>query len=77
MVDHDGCQLSVRRQCDLLDLTRSVVYYTSQYDNSDDFAIMRLLDEQYTLTPCYGVEKMTEAMQRQGVRIGHNREPTT
>jgi putative transposase len=73
MIEHDGSQLSVRRQCDLLDLTRSVVYYSSQYDNSGDLAMMRLLDEQYTQTPCYGVEKMTEAMHKRGICIGHNR----
>jgi len=73
MIEHNGNQLSVRGQCDLLDLTRSVVYYTSQYDNGDDLAIMRLLDEQYTQTPCYGVEKMTEAMHKRGICIGHNR----
>jgi len=72
-MEHDGGQLSVRRQCGLLDLTRSVVYYTSQRDDRDDLALMRLLDEQYTQTPCYGVEKMTEAMHRRGIRIGHNR----
>jgi len=73
MVEHDDYQLSIRRQCGLLGLNRSVVYYTSQYDSSDDLAMMRLLDKQYTQTPSYGVEKMTEAMQRRGIRIGHNR----
>jgi putative transposase len=73
MVEHDGCQLSVRRQCDMLDLRRSVVYYASRRDTSDDLAMLRLLDEQYTQTPCYGVEKMTETMHKRGIRIGHNR----
>ena len=73
MVEPDESQLSVRRQCDLLGLTRSVVYYRSQRDSSDDLALMRLLDEQYTQTPCYGVEKMTETMHQRGICIGHNR----
>jgi len=68
----DG-QLSVRRQCGLLDLTRSVIYYTSQRDDRDDLALMRLLDEQYTQTPCYGVEKMTAALHQRGICVGHNR----
>jgi putative transposase len=73
MVEHGDGTLSVRQQCGLLGLNRSVVYYTSQYDSSDDLAMMRLLDEQYTQTPCYGVEKMTESMHRRGICIGHNR----
>jgi putative transposase len=34
---------------------------------------MRRLDAQYTATPFYGVERMTAALRRQGLRIGHNR----
>ena len=73
MVEPDESQLSVRRQCDLLGLTRSVVYYRSQRDRSADLALLRRLDEQYTQTPCYGVEKMTETMHQRGIGIGHNR----
>lgn len=34
---------------------------------------MNLLDEQYTRTPCYGVRKMTECLQRQGYAVGRYR----
>jgi putative transposase len=34
---------------------------------------MRRLDEQYTATPFYGVERMTAALRRVGLRVGHNR----
>jgi putative transposase len=34
---------------------------------------MRLLDEQYTRTPFYGVERMTAWLRRKGLQIGHNR----
>jgi putative transposase len=34
---------------------------------------MRLLDEQYTRTPCYGILKMTEWLHTQGYQVGHNR----
>ena len=81
MVERTDKGLSVRRQCELLDITRSILYYTSQRDTSDDHAVMRLLsawgsltgDEQYTQTPFYGVEKMTASLQRKGISIGHNR----
>jgi putative transposase len=73
MIETYGCKLSIRRQCELLDVTRSVLYYVSQRDMTEDLAVMRLLDEQYTKTPFYGVERMTAAMQRRGISIGHNR----
>ena len=34
---------------------------------------MYLIDEQYTKTPFYGVERMTAHLHRGGVVIGHNR----
>ena len=73
MVDRQDNQMSIRRQCELLGIPRSGLYYASQRDTSDDLVVMRLLDEQYTQTPFYGVEKMTEVMKRLGIRIGHNR----
>ncbi len=73
MVEQTDNGLSVRHQCELLDITRSILYYTSQRDTSDDHAVMRLLDEQYTQMPFYGVERMTASLRRKGIRIGHNR----
>jgi len=52
-------QLSLERQCELVGLPRSSWYYEAVPDNPEDLRIMRLLDEQYTRTPFYGVEKMT------------------
>jgi putative transposase len=34
---------------------------------------MRWLDEQYTATPFYGVERMTASLRRSGFAVGHNR----
>ena len=72
MLETDGCKLSIRRQSELLDVTRSVLYYVSQRDMTEDLAVMRLLDEQYTKTPFYGVERMTAHLHRKGIIIGHN-----
>jgi putative transposase len=49
------------------------MYYIPQGPNAEDLSVMRLLDEQYTCTPFYGVERMTAWLGRQGLRIGHNR----
>jgi putative transposase len=49
------------------------VYYQPCGPKASDLAVMRRLDEQYTATPFYGVERMTAALGRQGLRIGHNR----
>ena len=51
--------LSVRRQCELLGVSRGGFYYEPVAVNPEDLALMRLLDEQYTHMPFYGVRKMT------------------
>ena len=65
--------MSVREQCRLLEVPRSLVYYRPCGLKASDLAVMRRLDEQYTATPFYGVERMTACLHRQGFRIGHNR----
>lgn len=54
-------------------VARSTVYYEPCGPKASDLALMRRLDEQYTATPFYGVERMTACLHRQGLRIGHNR----
>jgi putative transposase len=73
LIERVGCALSVREQCRLLDVPRSTVYYEPCGPKGSDLVAMRRLDEQYTATPFYGVERMTACLRRQGFRLGHNR----
>lgn len=52
-------KFSVRRQCELLGVSRAGFYYEPVAVDPEDLLLMRLLDEQYTLMPFYGVRKMT------------------
>jgi len=65
--------LSIRNQCRLLGVPRSTVYYASRGPKASDLSVMRRIDEQYTRTPFYGVERMTAHLRRQGIGVGHNR----
>lgn len=73
MIERDGCPLSLRAQCQLLGVPRSTLYYQPCGPKASDVAIMHMMDEQYTRTPYYGVERMTAWLHRQGIRISHNR----
>ncbi len=73
MIEREGCQLSVRNQCRLLSVNRSTIYYHQQGVKQSDLEVMRLLDEQYTRTPQYGIERMTAQLKRKGIVVGHNR----
>ena len=61
------------RQCDLLGINRSTYYYKSRRDESYNLALMRLIDEEYTKYPFYGVEKMTAVLKRQGHTVNPKR----
>jgi len=51
LVEAGNERISVRRQCELLGLNRSGVYYRSRDEKAGDGELMRRLDEQYTRTP--------------------------
>ena len=65
--------IPVYRQCELLGLARSSYYYHSQRDEDYNLFLMNLIDEQFTKTPFYGVEKMTAWLKRQGEEVNRKR----
>ena len=72
-VEPDNQKISVVRQCQLLGITRSGVYYRERAESVEDAEIMRLLDAQYTETPFYGYRRMTVYLQNSGYKINHKR----
>lgn len=54
----------------MLSLNRSTMYYEPIPIREKDLNLMRLLDEQQTKTPFYGVIKMTKAMKDLGIQVG-------
>lgn len=73
MIDIGHPELSVRRQCALLGMSRSGFYYEPVGPDAEDLALRRLLDEQYTKTPFYGVRKMKAWLETLGYSVGQNR----
>ena len=69
MIELGHPELSVRRQCVLLGIARSGLYYRPVGPNQEDLELMRLLDEQYTRTPFYGVRKMTRWLHSLGYGV--------
>jgi len=50
--------ISLRRQCELLGLNRSNVYYRPRECSPDKRRLLRLIDEIYTRSPYYGARKI-------------------
>jgi putative transposase len=66
-------KIPVYRQCELLCLSRSSLYYKPCGDTQYNEMLMKLIDEQYVETPFYGIDKMTEYLCRQGHHVNHKR----
>ena len=66
-------QIPICRQCELLGLSRSSLYYKPCRDTQYNEQLMKLIDEQYIETPFYGIAKMTEWLARQGHCVNHKR----
>jgi putative transposase len=69
MIDR-GSQVPVRRQAELLELSRSSVYYTPRPLSDRDLALMRRIDELHLQLPFYGSRKLTRELQKEGHDVG-------
>jgi putative transposase len=73
LIEPEQPHISIARQCDLVGLPRSSFYYRPQGESAENLHLMRLLDEQYTLTPYYGVRRMTAWLRSEGHHVNHKR----
>jgi putative transposase len=66
-------QISLSRQCELLGLARSSWYYQPARESPQNERLMRLIDEQFTQTPFYGIRRMTAWLKTQNEPVNHKR----
>ena len=72
LLDRQDKDYSFARQCALLSINRSTVYYMPAGISERDQILMRLLDAQYTKVPFYGVGKMQEYLEEKGYQVGRD-----
>jgi putative transposase len=74
LVEADHPVLSVRRQCELLGLSRSSLYYEPAAETAENLRLMRLLDEEYTAHPFLGSRRLTKwLIEEQGEPVNRKR----
>ncbi len=73
MVDRQHPSLSVVRQCALLGISRSSVYYQPVQASQENLVLMKLIDQQYLERPFYGSRRMTAWLRSQGYRVNRKR----
>lgn len=68
MIDADST-LSIRRQCELLSVSRSGLYYEPVPTTDEELALMRRIDEMHLKWPFYGSRKVSQELRKHGMRI--------
>jgi putative transposase len=56
----DNEKLSIRKQCELLEMSRSSIYYDAIGESEENLRIMRLMDEEFLEYPTHGVLQMQD-----------------
>jgi len=65
--------LPITRQCELLELSRSGVYYTPVPVSTKDLELMRQIDEIHLQYPFYGSRKIRNELWKRGYDIGRDK----
>ena len=73
LVDSKLNNLSLTRQCRLLGLNRSSLYYRPKGVNKEDLALMRRIDEIYTERSTMGYRTIHARLKEEGWQVGHNK----
>jgi putative transposase len=69
--EHPG--LSITKQCDLLEISRSSWYYEALGESAMNLDLMQRIDKQFLETPYFGVRQMARYLRRQGYWVNRKR----
>jgi len=72
MVDREA-DVSVRRQCELLGVSRSGLYYKPVEMDAEDLSLMRRIDALHLAFPFFGSRKLRELLSREGYCVNRKR----
>ena len=73
MIDREEPKLSLVRQCVLLGISRSSLYYLPTEAGAEDLELMALIDQQYLKTSFYGSRRMSAWLRNHGHQVNRKR----
>jgi len=73
LIELDNKGLSVRRQCEIVGLNRSNLYYEPVAATDETVRFMDRVDEICTECPFYGSRRIQETLGYEGIRVGRER----
>lgn len=65
--------MSIRHQCELLELNRSSYYYSAVQESAENLELMKQIDAEYTRHPFYGSRRMRDFLRRAGIAVNRKR----
>jgi len=74
-VDGKNSDLSISRQCELLQLPRSTYYRprVNRFESAENLDFMRRIDEEFLKHPFYGSRKIRDYLNREGFSVNRKR----
>jgi putative transposase len=73
LIEQANLKIPIKRQCELLGISRSGFYYQSKGISPYNLHLMKLIDEQYLRTPFYGANKITVWLRLHGHKVNVKR----
>jgi putative transposase len=73
LVERDHAEISVRRQCQLLGVHRSGLYYEPVGESAENLLLMRLIDQEYTRHPFLGSRRLVRWLGERGQVVNRKR----
>lgn len=65
MLDKQNKRISIKRQCELLSISRTQYYYHPKQESVANLELMCRIDKEYLKHPYYGVKRMTAQMRQE------------
>lgn len=73
MIRRDLPGLSLSRQCALVSIGRSSLYYRPKGESAENLTLMRRIDKAFLKYPFYGSRQMVRHLRRDGIFVGRHR----
>ena len=73
MVDSSRKEVSIVKQCKLLNISRSSIYYQAKEVPAKDLEMMRLLDNEHMKHPFYGSRRLKDYLFDQGFKVSRKK----
>lgn len=73
MVEPANANVSIVQQCQLLSISRSGWYYEAKGESPLNLSLMRMIDEQFLMTPYYGSRQMARHLRRMEYCVSRKR----